>query len=75
MVTKLFSFPRQKFFEKLEGWFLLMLVGHASASGTGKMKDGSRSSFVSLAPKMLCEAKFDCKYNILVIKCLKTNWP
>lgn len=48
-VTKLFSASRQKSFEKLEGWFLPMLVGHASASGTGKMKDGPHSSFVSFS--------------------------
>lgn len=49
LVTKLFSAPRHKSCEMLEGWFWPTLVGHALASGTGKVKDGPHSSFVSFS--------------------------
>lgn len=44
---KLLSIPRHKSCEMLEGWFLPMPVGHALASGTGKVKDRPVASFVS----------------------------
>lgn len=49
LVTKLFSAPRRKSCEMLEGWFLPTHVDRALANGTGKVKDGPHSSFVSFS--------------------------